>query len=113
MLGIIFTNLQENDIEVYLPAQKVGECLKPYTVIKPAGGNKFREYSSTVHYVDLLLYVPQGQYSTIDKYVGRVKSSIKLLGPLLKDTYYESEPYYDSDKKAFLVSIRYQYYKKI
>ena len=40
----IYLHLKEQGFEVYFPAQKVGECLSPYVVVKDATTSKYLEY---------------------------------------------------------------------
>lgn len=113
MESTVFKKLKEKGRDVYFPSQKIGECKSPYVVIKGAGGSKFRDNSSTNHYVDILCYVPSISYSTLNDFVDNIKKDIKELYPMLKPTYYESPAFYDDTFKAHMISVQYIYYKKI
>lgn len=108
-----FLHLQEDGFDTYFPSQKSGECLEPYVVVKDDTSSKFLGYSSTRHYLDILCYMPQGRFSEIQPFMEQVKESMKKLYPMIRPTYSETTPYYDSEVNAYMASIQYEYYRKI
>lgn len=109
----IYLHLKEQGFEVYFPAQKVGECLSPYVVVKDATTSKYLEYSSTVTYYDLMCYIPKDHFSELEPFVESVKVAMKGLVPMIKPTYSQTQSYYDDSVKAHMVSVQYKNYRKI
>lgn len=109
----IFTHLSDKGFNVYSPGQHKGECLKPYVVVKNAGGNQFGGFSSTQQLYELLLYVPHDHYSSLEPFVGEVKGAMKELEPMIKPTHYETPSFLDDTVKGHMVSIQYVNYKKL
>lgn len=109
----IYLHLKEQGFEVYFPAQKVGECLSPYVVVKDATTSKYLEYSSTVTYYDILCYSPKDHFSELEPFVESVKVAMKGLVPLIKPTYSQTQSYYDDSVKAHMISVQYKNYRKI
>ena len=109
----IYLHLKKQGFEVYFPAQKVGECLSPYVVVKDATTSKYLEYSSTVTYYDLMCYTPKDHFSELEPFVESVKVAMKGLVPMIKPTYSQTQSYYDDSVKAHMVSVQYKNYRKI
>ena len=112
MWQTIFRHLKKDGFEVYSPGTKQGECKSRYIVIKSGGGSG-TQFSTTVSYYDIMLYVPKNKYSELDGFILEVKRSMKKLFPMLKPTGEETSSYYDDNYKAHMVSIVYSNYKKI
>ena len=108
-----YLHLKEQGFEVYFPAQKVGECLSPYVVVKDATTSKYLEYSSTVTYYDLMCYTPKDHFSELEPFVESVKVAMKGLVPMIKPTYSQTQSYYDDSVKAHMISVQYKNYRKI
>lgn len=109
----IYLHLKEQGFEVYFPAQKVGECLSPYVVVKDATTSKYLEYSSTVTYYDIMCYIPKNHFSKLEPFVESVKIAMKGLVPMIKPTYSQTQSYYDDSVKAHMMSVQYKNYRKI
>ena len=109
----ISLHLKEQGFEVYFPAQKVGECLSPYVVVKDATTSKYLEYSSTVTYYDIMCYTPKDHFSELEPFVESVKVAMKGLVPMIKPTYSQTQSYYDDSVKAHMISVQYKNYRKI
>lgn len=109
----IYLHLKEQGFEVYFPAQKVGECLSPYVVVKDATTSKYLEYSSTVTYYDIMCYIPKDHFSELEPFVESVKVAMKGLIPMIKPTYSQTQSYYDDSVKAHMTSVQYKNYRKI
>jgi hypothetical protein len=109
----VFTMLKNNEIDVYFPNQKTGECLTPYVVVKYAGGEHYVNYSSRQDFVDLLIYVPQNNYSNLIPYKNQIKEHMKSLYPMFVDTGYESPSFLEEQIKAHMINIQYRNNKKL
>lgn len=109
----IYLHLKNNGFEVYFPAQKVGECISPYVVVRDATTSKYLDYSSTVTYYDILCYIPKDHFSQLEPFVERVKESMKGLVPMILPTYTQTQSYYDDSVKAHMISVLYKNYRKI
>lgn len=109
----IFKYLQDNGIEVYAPAQKIGECTSPYVVIKGAGSFQYANFSSMQALYDFMCYVPKDHYSQLEPFLDRVKELLKGLYPMLVPMNTETEPFYDYTVKAHMASVQYRNMRKI
>lgn len=109
----IYLHLKNEGFEVYFPAQKVGECISPYVVVRDATTSKYLDYSSTVTYYDLLCYIPKDHFSQLEPFVEEVKNSMKGLVPMILPAYTQSQSYYDDSVKAHMISVLYKNYQKI
>lgn len=111
MIIKLFEYLQENGIEVYFIGQKVGECKKPYVVLKDDGVNSL-EGKLGKGYIDILFFVPQNQFTKCLSFKSNVKSLLKEFKNI-KYTGNETGIVADDEKKAITFSIMYELYKKI
>lgn len=109
----IYLHLKNDGFEVYFPAQKVGECISPYVVVRDATTSKYLDYSSTVTYYDLLCYIPKDHFSQLEPFVEKVKESMKELVPMILPTHTQTQSYYDDSVKAHMISVLYKNYRKI
>lgn len=109
----IYLHLKNRGFETYFPAQKVGECLSPYVVVKDATTSKYMEYSSTITYYDILCYIPKDHFSELEPYVESVKEAMKGLFPMITPTYSQTQSFYDDSVKAHMISVQYKNYRKI
>lgn len=101
----IILTLKENNIDAYPPANKKGECTKEYVVVKNAGSSQIGTLSSEVHYTDIICYVPQNKYTSLEPFKNRVKQIIHdNLYPRLMETGSETQDYFDDDIKGHMVS---------
>lgn len=109
----IYLHLKNDGFEVYFPAQKVGECISPYVVVRDATTSRYLDYSSTVTYYDLLCYIPKDHFSQLEPFVEMVKESMKELVPMILPTHTQTQSYYDDSIKAHMISVLYKNYRKI
>lgn len=109
----IFDCLKNNDIEVYSPGIKVGECLSPYVVVKNDGSSKHIAFSTDVDLYSVMCYVPKQNYSLLEPFVQKIKFIMRDLEPMIKPYGSQTSSYYDDSIKAHMVSIEYKNYKKI
>ena len=109
----IYMHLTENCFDVYSPGTKLGECSKPYIVIKNNGGSKHDSFSTYVDLYSIMCYVPKNNYSYLEVFVNEVKRAMKGLMPLVKPTGQQTPSYYDDTYKAHMISIEYKNYKKM
>lgn len=103
----IYTHLTAEGFEVYFPQQKKGECLKPYVVVKDSGTSQLYDFSSTLTLYELLCYVPEKNYTSLETFKEAVKTSMKKLHPMIRYTKYETPPFYDDLVKAHMTSVQY------
>lgn len=109
----IYRHLKNSGLDVYSPGQHSGECLKPYVVVKDAGGSQFGRYSSAKQLYELLCYVPQNNFSQLEPFVEEVERHMKELEPMIKPTHYKTASFLDDSVKGHMVSIQYVNYKKL
>lgn len=101
--------LLDSKIETYPPATKNGECTSRYVVVKANGSSQAGTYSSEYHYYTLLLYVPQNEYTSLERFKAEVKEIMhNKLFPMLMPTGLETPDFFDDTYNAHMVSIQYR-----
>lgn len=113
VLRSIYDVLKKNDIDVYFPGQHNGECVKEYVVVKSAGVNDEIIVSSERPLYDIMLYVPENKYSSLESSLQKVKQNLKELYPLISYTGVQTESYYDESVKGHMISVQYQGIRKL
>lgn len=109
----IYNLLASEGFEVYFPGVKVGECKRPYVVVKNNGSAQHVLFSTDVDQYSVMCYVPQLGYSGLEPLVQAVKASMKKLEPMIRPYGMQTPSFYDDAYKAHMVSIEYKNYKKI
>lgn len=105
LVEAIISVLKNNKIDAFPPATKKGECKKEYVVVKNSGSSQIGNLSSEVHYIDILCYVPQNKYTTLETFKKNVKKIIHdNLYPRVMETGSETIDYYDEEIKGHMVS---------
>lgn len=99
---ILSDKLVKNDIEVYPPATKNGECKKPYVVLKQDGQTNISGISSKHGYFMVMLYVPQNQYQELDRFEKKVSDVLNDLVPMIMPTGQSNTDYYDDNYNAHM-----------
>lgn len=105
LVQAIILVLKDNGVDAYPPATKKGECTKEYVVVKNSGSSQIGNLSSEVHYTDILCYVPQNKYTSLETFKNHVKEIIhNNLYPRAMETGSETSDYFDDDIKGHMVS---------
>lgn len=105
LVQAIILVLKENNIDAYPPATKKGECIKEYVVVKNSGSSQIGTFSSEVHYIDVMCYVPWNKYTSLETFKNIVKEIIhNNLYPRTMETGSETNDYYDEEVKGHMVS---------
>lgn len=105
-------HLEAAGYEVYFPGQKVGECKKPYIVIKSEGLTQVQQLSSDFRLYAIMCYVPHRRFSDLEDMVEDVKEHMKGIYPVFVSTRFETPDFYDTDINAHMISIQYRNVKK-
>lgn len=109
----IFKTLKAAGLDVYSPGQHQGECTAPYVVLKDSGVNGIPGFSSNRALYDILCYVPQKRFSTLEGYIETVKTAMKPLDPEIKPMQSQTGSFLDDVVKGHMVSIQYRSNHKI
>ena len=109
----IYRCLKQAGIDVYSPGQHQGECIAPYTVVKDAGLNPLSSFSSSQALYDVMCYVPQAQFSTLEPYVEQVKQAMKGLYPAIVPMNFQTASFLDDTVKGHMISIQYRNNRKL
>lgn len=109
---VIYKKLKSEEIDVYTPGQHKGDCVSPYVVVKPQMLMQIDDFSSNVIYCDVLCYVPQDHFSTLETFVQEVKSILKKLYPLVQESHVELPGFADDSNKSHMWSIQYEGYQQ-
>jgi hypothetical protein len=98
--------LESKGFIVYPPSTKKGECTKDYLVLADASTNQISDYSSEYHYYDIMCY--SKTYSGVLKLNDEVRKVMVNFAPQLMPTGNSTQAYYDSEVKAFMISVEYR-----
>lgn len=109
----IYHHLKSKGYDVYSPAQKVGDCTKPYIVVKNDGSYDHVNFSTNRDMYAIQCYVPLLEYSKLEVIVQSVKKDMKELYPMIQPYGQEMPSFYDDNVKAHYVTIEYENYKKV
>lgn len=110
---MIYDNLKSEGFDVYFPGQHVGVCKSRYVVVKPGMDIPYVDYSTNIIYYDLLLYVPQRNFSSYAGFLNDVEKAMTKIFPTLRCTNNRSQPYFDDSVKGWMVSTEYVNYRKV
>lgn len=108
----IYLHLKES-FDTYSPGIKLGECKKPYIVVKNDGSTKHPSFSTDIDLYAVMCYVPKQNYSSLETLIQQVKKEMKELEPMIMPYGLQTPSFYDDTLKAHMVSISYRNYKKL
>lgn len=109
----IFKHLTSKGFDVYPPSRHKGECTSRYIVVKVSQALRASALSSENQLYDILLYVPNDEYSMLEEFIARVKLAMKDLEPMIKYEWTQTTPYYDSSVNGHMVSMLYRNTRKL
>lgn len=109
----IYRHLKTKGFDVYSPGQHTGDCTAPYVVIRDAGVSRPFEFSSVQVVYDILCYVPQDQFSTLEPYVNSVEEAMKGLYPAVISMHFRTPSFLDDTIKGHMVSTQYRNNRKL
>lgn len=109
----IRVHLESKGYEVHFPGQKLGQCKKPYIVVRDDGMSQFQQYSSHRKLYAVMVYVPLDRYGDIEPLADRVEQDMKGLRPMIASTNFRTPSFPDDTVKAHMVSLQYCNIKKI
>lgn len=104
----IYKFLQSKGHEVYFPAQKVGECKKPYIVIKDEGLTQLLNFSSKLQLYSIMAFVPGTRFGDLEPLINQVDEEMKELFPMIKSTNFRTPSFYDDVIKGHMISSQYR-----
>lgn len=114
VLTMLYDKLKESGYDVYFPSQHEGECITPYIVIKQSGVSPLLNVSSERPLYDIMLYVPDNEYSKLEGMILDIKVIMRDMYPMLMYEEGSQTPsFYEDTKKAHMVSVTYQGIRKI
>lgn len=102
----ICVHLQKHGLTVYPPGHHQGKCTAPYLVLKDTG-TSYR-YSTEKQSYDLMVYAPADDYPTFRQEIQKSMQAMDELFPALRLTDGPDEPYFDTDKQAYMSSLYYR-----
>lgn len=109
----IIAHLQDKGFDAYLPGVHKGECTSEYVVVKTGESTQHQNYSSTVTYYDIMVYVPEKFPSRVDELLDEVIESMKELFPMIRPTHESTGSFFDDTVKAHMRSTTYINYRKL
>lgn len=104
----IYMHLKNAGYSVYYPGQKIGECLRPYLVVRDEGLSRLQQFSSNMRLYAILVYVPQTQFGSLEPLVTSVTDCMKGLYPMIAPTNFQTPSFLDDTVKAHMISTQYR-----
>lgn len=108
----IYLHLIKLDYEVYSPGQKRDKCINPYVVVKENGTYALAGNVSGYKLIDIIVYYPLEQYSSMEFYVESIKDVLNKIEDI-RFTGNETPIIIDSGVNAYTTSIEYQQFKSL
>ncbi len=108
----IFVMLKDNGINVKSPTRNVGIIKEPTVIVRYDGTIQHGTFSTDDYRYELIICVPNDQYSKLEPYVVQVRELMKNLYPMLVDERNVSTSMYDDEIRAHYVSCTYQNHRK-
>lgn len=106
---IISDTLNENGVDVFPPATKIGECKSPYVVLKQDGSTQIEKYSSEYVYYRFIVYVPRNKYSELSNFENKIKKILAdNLFPMIMPVGQTESDYYDDNYNAHMRAFLYR-----
>lgn len=105
--------LESKGYEVHFPGQKLGQCKKPYIVVRDNGLSQFQQFSSHRKLYSIMVYVPLDRYGDLDPLIDKVEQDMKALRPMIASTNFRTPSFLDDTVKAHMVSMQYQNIKRM
>lgn len=109
----IFKHLENKGYRVYSPGVKLGDCTFKYVVVKFEGSTRLAGISTDDDLYSVLCYVPQQEYSSLDKFVQDVKRDMRELEPMILPYGSNLPSYFDDAVHAHYVALEYKNHKKM
>ena len=109
----LYLHFKKCGYDVYAPAQKIGDCVSPYLVVKNDGAYKILNYSSNKAQYAIYVYVPKDKYSLLEPMVQKVKDDMRELYPMFRQYGQELASFYDDTIKAHYIALEYENIQKI
>lgn len=109
----IYMFLKNKGYDVYFPSQKIGDCTKPYVVVKSNGTSKHLSFSTDIDQYSIMVYVPQKSYSQLEVLVRQIRQDMKELEPMIMYNNSMMASFYDDSIKGHMTSIEFKNYKKL
>lgn len=109
----MYSLLKSKGFDVYAPAQKIGECVSPYVVVKNDGSYGHVQYSTERDLYTVYCYVPRDKYSLLEPLVQQVKIAMRDLYPMFRPYHQQLPSFYDEETKAHGIGIEYENFKKV
>lgn len=110
--GDIFSLLKSKGVNVKSPTTKVGVVSEPVVIVRMSGVMQHTEYSTDDYSYELVICVPESQYSKLEPYVIQVRDYMKELYPMLTDDRNVSTSMFDEDFRAHYVTASYTNHRK-
>jgi hypothetical protein len=108
----ITEHLTASGFDVPSPGTAEGVCKATYIVVKHNGTTPLNRFSTNIDFYDVLVYVPQQNYSDLEGTIQRVKAAMKELEPMVLPTGNQTPSFYEAAIKAHMISVEYKNYKK-
>lgn len=102
----IYRYLTSGGFAVYQLGQHQGTCTAPYIVLRNNGTTRYGVTELVLY--ELLLYCPEGQYSTFETFIQSVTDRMAALFPRLKLIDGPTMHYLDADVRGYMTSLTYQ-----
>ena len=108
----IYSVLESNGIKVKSPTTKIGVVNEPLVFVTNSGVMQHGTFSTDDYGYELVICVPESQYSKLEPLVVRVREVMKQLYPMIVDDRNVSTSMFDDTMRAHYVTASYINHRK-
>ena len=109
----LYMFLKSKQYDVATPAERVGDCLSPYIVIRHSGSAQVSLLSTDEDIYDIMIYVPRNAYTQLEVLQQKIKKDMQEVQDIFKPRRSNLASFYDDSIKAHMLSMSYGNYKLI
>lgn len=108
----IYSVLEDAGIKVKSPTTKIGVVNEPLVFVTNSGVMQHGTFSTDDYGYELVICVPESQYSKLEPLVVRVREVMKQLYPMIVDDRNVSTSMFDDTMRAHYVTASYTNHRK-
>lgn len=110
--GDIFSLLQSKGVNVKSPTTNIGVIKQPTVIVENSGIVQHGSYTTDDFGYELVICVPESQYSKLEPFVVQVREYMKELYPMIVDARNVSGSMYDETIRAHYVTADYTNHRR-
>lgn len=110
--GDIYSLLQGKGVNVKSPTTNIGVIKQPTVIVMNSGILQHGQVSTDDYGYELVICVPESQYSTLEPYVVQIREYMKELYPMIVDDRNVSSSMFDDTIRAHYMTASYTNHRR-